>query len=176
MPKLWFGVQELNTNASGGRQYLENMGVEVQQFDNELLHEIKMCNKDFDEWVEEEERRRQEKDTPVPEGFLSKIVDNADVDNLSPVALQLYIDRSGKPLKLESKELFRDLLDKSLLIKPVGSDVLIPSGDGILLFGKSPRDKFPQASVKAKVDYGTGNNSRSSSKFAGSQGLFYSRS
>ncbi len=157
VPKLWFGVQELNMNASGGRQYLENMGVEVQQFDNELLHEIKTCNKDFDEWVEEEERRRQEKDTPVPEGFLSTIVDNADTDNLSHLALQSYIERSGKPLKLETKELFRDLLDKGLLVKPVGSDILVPSGDGILLFGKSPRDKFPQASVKAKVDYGTGN-------------------
>jgi len=31
-----------------------------------------------------------------------------------------------------------------------------PTGDCILLFGKNPRDKFPQASVKAKVDYGGG--------------------
>ena len=47
VPKLWFGVQELNTNASGGRQYHENMGVEVRQFDKELLNEIKICNKDI---------------------------------------------------------------------------------------------------------------------------------
>ncbi|MEI7527010.1 MAG: ATP-binding protein [Mariniphaga sp.] len=154
--KVWFGVQELNSKASGGRQYLEAMGIEVLQFENEFLHEIKKYNTDFDNWVEEEERRRQEKDTPVPDGFLSKVVENADVNSLSPNALKSYIDRSDKSLTLGSKELFRDLLDKNILIQPTGLDILVPSGDGILLFGKSPRDKFPQSSVKAKVDYGTG--------------------
>jgi ATP-dependent DNA helicase RecG len=154
--KVWFGVQELNPQASGGRQYLEQMGVDVQPFDSELFPMIKEVNKDFDDWVYEEEKRRQEKDTPVPEGFLSKIVENADINSLSPEALKSYIDRTGKKFTPDSKELFIDLLGKNLLIKSIDSGVLIPSGDGILLFGKSPRDKFPQASVKAKVDFGSG--------------------
>ena len=32
----------------------------------------------------------------------------------------------------------------------------IPTGNAILLFGKSPRLKFPQAAVKAKVTYSDG--------------------
>jgi ATP-dependent DNA helicase RecG len=156
IPKVWFGVQEFNTKASGGRQYLDKMKVEVQTFDSDLQNPIRETNKEFNDWVEEEEKRRQEKNTPVPEGFLSKMVENADVESLSSEALQSYIERSGKKLKIESKEFFNELLAKGLLVRPNDSNLLIPSGDGILLFGKSPRDKFPQASVKAKVEYGTG--------------------
>ena len=32
----------------------------------------------------------------------------------------------------------------------------LPTGNAILLFGKSPRNKFPQSAVKAKVHYGDG--------------------
>ena len=34
------------------------------------------------------------------------------------------------------------------------SKTYLPTGNAILLFGKSPRNKFPQAAVKAKVFYG----------------------
>ncbi len=37
-----------------------------------------------------------------------------------------------------------------------GSKTYIPTGNAILLFGKNPRNKFPQASIKAKVHYGDG--------------------
>ena len=36
------------------------------------------------------------------------------------------------------------------------SNTYFPTGNAILLFGKQPRYKFPQAAVKAKVDYGNG--------------------
>jgi len=156
IPKVWFGVQELNSKAKGGKAYLEKMGIEVMPFDSDLLPEIRKFNKGFNDWVEEEECKRQEQDTPVAEGFLSKIAEHADVDSLSSEALAAYIERSGKKYPSGSKELYRDLMQKGLLIQPGDAPTLIPSGDAILLFGKNPRDQFPQAAVKAKVDYGTG--------------------
>ena len=36
------------------------------------------------------------------------------------------------------------------------TNTYLPTGNAILLFGKRPRNKFPQAAVKAKVDYGNG--------------------
>ena len=83
------------------------------------------------------------------------MVENADVESLSSEALQSYIERSGRKLKIESKEFFNELLAKGLLVRPNDSNLLIPSGDGICVLVKV-RDKFPQASVKAKVEYGTG--------------------
>ena len=37
-----------------------------------------------------------------------------------------------------------------------GTKSYLPTGNAILLFGKSPRNKFPQAAVKAKVHYADG--------------------
>ncbi len=36
------------------------------------------------------------------------------------------------------------------------SQTYLPTGNAILLFGKNPRNKFPNAAIKAKVDYGNG--------------------
>ena len=53
IPKVWFGVQEFNTKASGGRQYLDKMKVEVQTFNCDLQNPIRETNKELNDWVEE---------------------------------------------------------------------------------------------------------------------------
>ncbi|MCK9411441.1 MAG: hypothetical protein M0Q53_04010 [Prolixibacteraceae bacterium] len=153
--KVWFGVQELNHKASGGKLYLEQMGATVLPFESDLCHEIRDYNKTFDDWVEEE-RKRSEAEVPLIKGFLDVEVKNADIKSLSDDALQLYIDKTENKFNVLSKELFLDLYNKGLFNKLGKTETLVPTGNCILLFGKNPRDKFPQAAVKAKVDYGNG--------------------
>lgn len=131
------------------------MKVEVHQFDSDLHHEIKEFNKEFNDWVEEE-RNKAEIAASTDSGFLQDSVKNADITSLSKDALQLYITKAKKNYSYDSEELRSDLIYKNLLEKDSKTNDFRPTGNCILLFGKNPRDKFPQASVKAKVNYGTG--------------------
>lgn len=152
---VWFGVQELNPDACGGKPYLEERGTTVLPFDSDLHREILDYNKSFNDWVEEETKKKSNQPILIKD-FLQDEVINADINSLSGEALQLYIERTKIGYSSGSKDLLIDLYKKDLFKKLGKSDVLIPTGNCILLFGKSPRDKFPQAAVKAKVDYGNG--------------------
>jgi predicted HTH transcriptional regulator len=59
-------------------------------------------------------------------------------------------------LDYKSPAFFQELLESDLLEKNLATQELVPTGNAILLFGKSPRNKYPQTSVKAKVYYDTG--------------------
>jgi ATP-dependent DNA helicase RecG len=153
--KVWYGVQELNPKAKGGKEYLVKMNVEVDSFDSDLHHKIIDFNKKFNDWVDDE-RKKEDIAASVNTGFLQQAVKNADISSLSEEALQLYINNTKKTYTYNSDELRNDLIEKNLLEIDEKTKVVRPTGNCILLFGKSPRDKFPQAAVKAKVDYGNG--------------------
>lgn len=153
--KVWYGVQELNPKAKGGKEYLVKMKVEVDSFDTDLHHQIIDFNKDFNDWVDDERKKEVIADS-VNTGFLQQAVKNADISSLSVEALQLYINKTKKTYTYNSDELRNDLIEKNLLEIDEKTKVVRPTGNCILLFGKNPRDKFPQAAVKAKVDYGNG--------------------
>jgi len=152
--KVWYGVQELNSKAKGGKKLLEEeYKAEVLPFDQDLHKEILAHNKDFNDWVEEEARRKKAAIEIVTEP-LQKVVNNANVNSLSKDALELYISRTKNTYAHDSVDLKNDLISKALLEVDEKSGEVKPTGDCVILFGKNPRDKFPQAAVKAKVDYG----------------------
>lgn len=154
--KVWYGTQELNPKAKGGKILLEKeYKVEVLPFDQDLHKEILAFNKTFNDWVEEENQRQKEA-LEIVSGPLQKAIKNTDTGFLSKEALELYISRTKRTFAYDSDDLKRDLISKDLLEVDEKTGETKPTGDCILLFGKHPRDKFPQASVKAKVDYGAG--------------------
>ena len=154
--KVWYGVQELNSKAKGGKKLLEEQyRVEVIPFDRDLHKEILAFNKDFNDWVEEENRKQKEAIKAVT-GPLQNVIKNTDISFLSKDALELYISRTKRTFAYDSADLKNDLISKGLLEVDEKTGQARPTGDCILLFGRNPRDKFPQASVKAKVDYGGG--------------------
>ena len=154
--KVWYGVQELNSKAKGGKNLLEEeFKVEVLPFDSDLHREIIEYNKDFNNWVEEE-NSKEERAKAIVSGPLQKPVKNANIESLSKEALELYITKTKKKFSYNPNDLKDDLVNKELLEVDEKTGEIRPTGDCILLFAKDPRDKFPQASVKAKVDYGGG--------------------
>ncbi|MBU0489290.1 MAG: hypothetical protein KKD31_15195 [Bacteroidetes bacterium] len=154
--KVWYGVQELNSKAKGGKKLLEEeYKAEVLPFDHDLHKEILSFNKDFNDWVEEENQKRKEALKTVT-GPLQNVIKNTDISFLSKDALELYISKTKREFAYDSADLKNDLISKDLLEVDEKTGEARPTGDCILLFGKNPRDKFPQACVKAKVDYGGG--------------------
>mgnify|MGYP002345008951 FL=1 len=92
----------------------------------------------------------------IPIHYLDKEAPETDLKNLSPIALEKFIKESNRDYKADSIELMQELKEMELLEFDKDSNIYLPTGNAILLFGKKPRNKFPQAAVKAKVNYGDG--------------------
>ncbi len=154
--KVWFGEEDLALKDDfGGVSFLQKNKIEVEQFDSDLVKEIKQINKAFDDWALWKRNHRIEEEAQAP-GLLYQQALNTNIDSLSDEALQLYLQKTGLKMEYKSPEFFQELLESDLLETNKATQALVPTGNAILLFGKSPRNKYPQASVKAKVYYGTG--------------------
>lgn len=154
--KVWYGVQELNSKAKGGKKLLEEQyKAEVLPFDHDLHKEILSINKEFNNWVDEENQKRIEGIKIVTDP-LQNIVENTNLSSLSEEAINLYLTKTKKKFSYDSEELIKDFISKGLLEINDKTGEITPNGYCILLFGKNPRDKFKNASVKAKVEFGGG--------------------
>lgn len=152
--KVWFGEEDLALKDDfGGVSFLQKNKIEVEQFDADLVKEIKRINKAFDDWALWKRNHRIEEEAKAP-GLLYQQALNTNIDSLSDEALQLYLQKTGLKMEYKSPEFYQELLESDLLETNQATQTLVPTGNAILLFGKSPRNKFPQSSVKAKVDYG----------------------
>ena len=113
---VWFGVQELNPDACGGKAYLEERGTTVLPFDTDLHREILDYNKSFNDWIEEETKKKSDQPVLI-KNFLQDEVINADINSLSGEALQLYIERTKAGYVSGSKDLLIDMYKKDLFKK-----------------------------------------------------------
>lgn len=154
--EVWFGIEDPDPKVDhGGIKHMQDNGVKVHQFDKDLHKEIEKFNDDF---LQGAFKRKEEAQIAKqkPADKLNQIAASTNFDNLSTEALQLFIEKSKSKLNVKSKEFVNELLQMELLETDKKTGLNIPTGNAILLFGKNPRLKFPQASVKAKVTYGDG--------------------
>jgi len=152
--EVWFGIEDKNPTVNhGGIDYLIENKVNVHQFAPEFHKEIEDTNKEFMKWanmknIEAKKGRAKLQD------HLSERALATDMDSLSEVALQKFISESKRKYNPNSPEFLRELKEMDLLEYDNKVRKYLPTGNAILLFGKKPRNKFPQAAVKAKVHYG----------------------
>jgi len=153
---VWFGLEDKNPKVDhGGIDYLIDNHVNVFQFAPEFHNEIEETNKEFMKWANmknDEEKAKKQK----PLDYLNKRSDDTNLNRLSHKALHKFIAESNRNLNPESDDFLQELEQMDLLDYDKDLKIFYPTGNTILLFGESPRNKFPQAAVKAKVHYGDG--------------------
>lgn len=98
-------------------------------------------NKPFDDWALWKRNHRIEEEAKAP-GLLYQQALNTNIDSLSDEALQLYLKKAGLTMDYKSPEFNQELLESDLLEKNQATNELVPTGNAILLFGKSPRNKY----------------------------------
>jgi len=154
--EIWFGIEDKNPTVDhGGIGHMKDHDVIVHQFAPEFHKEIEDVNKEFMKWANmknEEVKTKKEK----PQDYLDKHAVETNIDSLSNVALQKFITESKRKYKPNSKAFLQELKEMELLEFDANLNEYLPSGNAILLFGNNPRNKFPQAAIKAKVHYGNG--------------------
>lgn len=153
---VWFGIEDKNPKVDhGGIVHMEENGIKVHQFTPEFHKEIEEANKEFMKWANmKNEETKAKKENPAD--YLDKPASETNIDSLSQEALQKFISESNRNYKPDSKAFLQELKEMELLEFNEASKSYLPSGNAILMFGKSPRNKFSQAAIKAKVHYGDG--------------------
>lgn len=153
--EVWVGIEDPDPTVDRkGIMFLQKHGVTVQMFDRDLQDEIHAVNKDF---IEKAIERRAATDNVVEDILLSNLenpVVSADLQDLSPEALGRY----SEFVKIDDNvgsQAFNRLLAQQGLLKAKGRK-LIPSGFGLLLFGKTPRNVMPQAGLLGTIHYPDG--------------------
>ncbi len=153
---VWFGIEDKNPKVDhGGIDHLIDNHVNVHQFTPEFHKEIEDINKEFMKWVQIRNDEAKAKNQKTKD-YLDKRAVSTNLESLSDIAINKFISESKRALAPKSDEFLQELKEMELLEYDEKIKTFLPTGNAILLFGKSPRNKFPQAAVKTKVHYGDG--------------------
>lgn len=144
--EVWVGIEDPDPNVDRkGIKYLQEHGIKVKMFDADLQKIIRDLNKDFIKQAEERAKEAKRKKKPI---LLSKIEDKvtvASLEDFSHSALNKFLSRANIKYQLNSEELNQVLMQLGILTEDG-----VPTGVGLILFGKKPQLKFPQAVIKAE--------------------------
>jgi ATP-dependent DNA helicase RecG len=146
--KVWIGIEDPDPTVDRkGIKYLLDNGVEVEMFDADFQKQIRDANKQFIE--EAEERAKKVKEVSLPP-FLSekeKGEPKANTVDLSKDILEDFISKANLEVSIDTPEYYR-ILDQ-LGILELKNEKYIPTGLGLLLFGKRPQLVYQNALIRA---------------------------
>ncbi len=152
--KVWVGLEDPDPTVDRkGIKYLQDHGIEVHMFDRNLQQIIEEENLDF--LVQAKERvgyAKQMKNLTLTD--FEKPSERADLSDLSEEALLFYKERINFKEEIKSQFFMKKLYQKGILSKV--KNKFVPTGIGLILFGKSPQDFYPQAVIKATIKYPNG--------------------
>lgn len=154
--EVWVGIEDPDPTVDRkGIKFLEDNGIVVHMFDRDLQEQIREFNAKF---LKQARGRAEEEDTRkvVTLSSFEQPHLESDLNDFAPEAIERYRDLAGIPKAGESSEAFKRSLLRSELLQREEDGQIVPSGFGLLLFGRSPRDVFPQAGLLATVTYPNG--------------------
>ncbi len=153
--KVWVGIEDPDPTVDRkGIKFLQDSGIEVEMFDEEFQEIIYKENKEFFKQAKQRALEAKKKPKLLDLTSFEKIIENTTIDEFSQDALKHYISRTGLKMKPDSSE-FLSLLEQQQLIQhEPKTKKYKPTGLGILLFGKNPRNRYPQAVLKVEARYG----------------------
>ena len=149
--KVFIGIEDKDPKGNGIR-HLEKHGVECKMFDREFQRIIEEENKTF---LKQALKRKSEAE--AEEDLRTSIehpVANYDMSKFSDEALRKFIKEAKLEYKPTEEAFLEYLSDFGAMERDKEKNQYIPTGIGILLFGKNPRAKFKNAVLKAHVTYG----------------------
>jgi len=155
--EVYIGVEDDNPAVAGkGIEHLRRAGVTVHLFDRDLQETILKENQAFFEWARLQPAKPTEE--PIKLSVYEDAVAAVELGDLSVEALDRYRRAAGIEPAADSPEFHRLLRQQGLLVEQGG--VTRPSGFGLLLFGKRPRNAVPQAGLLARADLPDGKSAR----------------
>jgi len=152
--KVWIGLEDSDPTVDRkGIKYLQDNGIEVHMFDRDLQQIIEEENHDF--LVQARNRAEDAKRIKLLVlTDLEKANKKADYSELSEEALTFYKEKMNLEGGITAEAFVNKLYRKGVLDKE--RNKFVPTGLGLILFGRIPEDFYPQAILKGTVTYPNG--------------------
>lgn len=152
--EVWIGLEDPDPKVDRkGIEFLKKSGIKIHMFDRDLQEEIREANKDFFRQALER-AAEEEKPEKIKLSEYEEILPSTDLKDFSGDALNSYREKINLTDAVGSAGFNRRLMQQGLLKEEKGE--LIPTGFGIVLFGKEPRITMPQTGLLATVLYPNG--------------------
>ena len=155
--EVWVGIEDPDPTVDRkGIKYLQDSGVTVHMFDRDLQELIYKENKNFITQALERAAAAEEEKKPkaVTLSNFENAVAASATDDFSNQGLDQYRTIAKIEDQVGSPAFNRRLVQQGLLRQENGR--LVPTGFGLLLFGKEPRTVFPQAGLLGTIHYPDG--------------------
>ncbi len=155
--EVWVGIEDPDPTVDRrGIKYLQDNGIEVHMFDRDLQEIIREENKDFINQAMERAEAAQEakKSRRVILSKFENSIASVTLADFSNIALERYKTDAKINDEIGSISFNRRLLLQGLMKD--NNNQYIPTGFGVLLFGKKPRDIMPQAGLLGTIHYADG--------------------
>ncbi len=146
--KVWIGIEDPDPTVDRkGINYLLENGIQVEMFDLDLQEKIRKSNKHFIK--EAEERAKKIKSKPSKKVLSNKelAVKNSNMENFSPSEIDHFIYKAKLDVSPQSDEFIEIFSQMGFIENKKG--VNIPTGIGLLLFGKRPQLLYNNALIRA---------------------------
>jgi ATP-dependent DNA helicase RecG len=146
--KVYIGIEDPDPSVDRkGIQYLIDNGIEVEMFDVDLQKEIREANSQFIIEAEDRAKKVKEVKDKVVLSELENIEVKAKIDDLSEDKIDEFINLAKLGVKAKSDDFFHIFSQLGLIENENGT--YIPTGIGLLLFGKRPQLVYQNALVRA---------------------------
>jgi ATP-dependent DNA helicase RecG len=146
--KVWIGIEDPDPTVDRkGIKYLIDNGIEVEMFDSDLQEVIREWNKQFIKEAEERAKRIKE---DVAIHILTKkesVEPKSSLEDLSKEDIATFLKTAKINVKTDSDSFSRVFAQLGMIEEKDG--VFIPTGLGLLLFGKRPQLLYPNALIRA---------------------------
>ena len=155
--EVWIGIEDPDPTVDRkGIKYLQDNGVQVRIFDRDLQEVIQEKNRRFIHQAEERaaEAHAENRAQPIILSGLETGLAAMQLRDLRTDALEAYRAVIGAGDEVASEEFRRRLMLQGLLQQK--EQDLVPTGFGLLLFGKEPRTSLPQAGLLGTIHYPDG--------------------
>jgi ATP-dependent DNA helicase RecG len=153
--EVWVGIEDPDPTVDRkGIKYLQDKGVTVHMFDRDLQEVIYEENKAFIEQALERATEEEKKPKTVTLSQFEQTVAAGTIKDFSTDAQERYRRVAKIKDAVGSASFNRRLVQQGLLKEATGT--FVPTGFGLLLFGKEPRVSFPQAGLLATLHYPDG--------------------
>jgi len=157
--EVWVGLQDPDPKvARKGIEHLEQNGITVHMFDRDLQDVIESENGEFLGQAQERAIAAKKKPIEIVLSPLENRFPAAVLTDFSDEALRFYRERARITEAADTNEFNRRLLQQGQLKEENGR--LVPTGFGILLFGKEPRRALHQAGLLGLIHYPNGEQER----------------
>lgn len=146
--KVWIGIEDPDPTVDRkGIKYLLDNGVEVEIFDADLQKQIRDANKQFIEEAKERAKKANDEKPPIILSEKERIEPSADLGDLSKAHLDTFTRKAKLFVEGDASKLNSALTQLGILV--LKDNKYIPTGIGLLLFGKRPQLFYQNALIRA---------------------------